>query len=194
MTSNVRFIAATALVVAATPAMAHTGLGPHVHGFVAGFSHPLGGIDHVLAMATVGLWAGMAGGRAAWAWPMAFVTAMAVAAGFGMAGVTPGGLEVGIALSVVMLGVLAAVAMRAPLAVGAAACAAFAVFHGLAHGAEMPANAAGLAYGMGFVAATSLLHALGLALSALGRTVLSPVAVRFAGGGVALAGLTLLAA
>ena len=197
MTSSARILAAAAtaagLVAAATPALAHTGVGPHMHGLAAGLAHPLGGIDHVLAMVAVGLWAGIAGGRAAFAWPAAFVAAMAGAAVLGMAGFALPGLEAGIALSVVALGSLVALGARAPLALGAAACALFAVSHGWAHGAEMPADAAGAAYGMGFVAATAALHATGLGLAVLGRTVVSPLAARMAGGGVALAGLALLA-
>ena len=202
MTSSARILAARILVAtvsaagfaaAATPALAHTGAGAHVHGLAAGLSHPLGGIDHVLAMVAVGLWAGMVGGRAAWAWPAACVAAMAGAALHRMSGFALPGVEAGIALSVVALGSLVALGARAPLALGAAACGLFAVAHGWAHGSEMPADAAGAAYGVGFVAATAALHVLGLGLAAVGRTVVSPLAARVAGGGVALAWLALLA-
>jgi urease accessory protein len=197
MTSSARILAATVsaagLAAAATPALAHTGVQAHMHGLGAGLAHPLGGIDHVLAMVAVGLWAGIAGGRAAFAWPAAFVAAMAGAAVLGMAGFPLPGVEAGIALSVVALGSLVALGARAPLALGAAACALFAVAHGWAHGEEMPADAAGVAYAVGFVAATAALHALGLGLAVVGRTVVSPLAARVAGGGVALAGLALLA-
>lgn len=194
MTFSARLLAAAALAAFATPALAHTGVEPHLHGLGSGFAHPLGGIDHVLAMVAVGLWAGLVGGRAAWAWPAAFVTAMAGAAMLGMAGVALPGVEVAIALSVVALGSLVALGTRAPLALGAAACAVFAVAHGWAHGMEMPADAAGAAYGIGFIAATAALHGAGLALVQLGGRFLSPLAARAAGGGVALAGLALLAA
>jgi len=181
-----------AALVLAAPAWAHTGLEPHVHGFAAGFAHPLGGADHLLAMVAVGLWAGLVGGRAAWAWPLAFVAMMTVAAAAGAAGIALPLTEIGIALSVVVLGAAVALGLRAPVGVGAALCAAFAIFHGHAHGAEMPADAAGLAYGAGFVVATALLHAAGLAL-VFGLARLAPrLAVRAAGAAVAAGGVALL--
>ncbi|MFZ4533038.1 MAG: HupE/UreJ family protein [Alsobacter sp.] len=187
-----RLPVALAALFLATPAWAHTGLEPHVHGFAAGFAHPLGGADHLLAMVAVGLWAGLVGGRAAWAWPLAFVVMMTGAAAAGVAGVALPLTEIGIALSVVVLGAAIALGLRAPVGVGAALCAVFAVFHGHAHGAEMPADAAGLAYGAGFIVATTLLHAAGVAL-AFGLARLAPrLAVRTAGAAVAAGGVALL--
>ncbi len=172
MTSCARLLAAAAIAAIATPAFAHSGGAFHVHGLAQGFLHPFGGIDHVLAMAAVGLWAGVAGGRALWAWPAAFVAAMTAAAGLGMAGLALPFGELGIIFSVVALPVLVVLGRRVPLSLGAAVCALFAVFHGWAHGAEMPADAAGLAYGMGFIAATTLLHAAGMLLSTVARPLL----------------------
>ena len=193
MTPAARLLAIAALAAFATPAFAHTGVAPHTHGLLSGMAHPLGGLDHVLAMVAVGLWAGLVGGRAVWAWPAAFVSAMAVAAIVGMAGLDLPFAEIAIAASVVALGLAVGLGVRAPLVLGAAACGLFAVAHGWAHGAEMPADAAGLAYGVGFVAATAGLHALGLGLAAVSQRHLSPRIARLAGGTVALAGVALLA-
>lgn len=187
-----RLPVALAALFLATPAWAHTGLEPHVHGFASGFAHPLGGADHLLAMVAVGLWAGLVGGRAAWAWPLAFVVMMTGAAAAGVAGVALPLTEIGIALSVVVLGAAIALGLRAPAGVGAALCAVFAIFHGHAHGLEMPADAAGLAYGAGFIVATTLLHAAGIAL-AFGLARLAPrLAVQAAGAAVAAGGVALL--
>jgi urease accessory protein len=191
MTAVIRAaLAATALLVAG-PALAHTGVEPHVHGFSMGFAHPLGGADHLLAMLAVGLWAGLVGGAARWAWPAAFLGTMAVGGALGMAGVGLPLTEVAIGLSVAILGLLVAFGTRAPLAAGAAICSVFALAHGFAHGAEMPADAAGLAYGLGFVVATALIHGAGLGLASAASA--SPKLLRIAGAGVALAGAGLLA-
>ncbi|WP_313530473.1 HupE/UreJ family protein, partial [Shinella sp.] len=147
---------------AASPAFAH--LDPAAHGsFGAGFSHPLTGADHLLAMVAVGLWASLIGGRALWAVPAAFVAAMSIGflaalAGFGLPFVEPA-----IAASVVVIGLLALVALQVPTAVGMAVVGFFALFHGYAHGLEL-GGASGLAFMGGFVAATALLHGAGVAL------------------------------
>ncbi|PSC03490.1 urease accessory protein [Alsobacter soli] len=184
--------AAAILIPLATPALAHTGLEPHMHGFGMGFAHPFSGLDHVIAMTAVGLWGGFVGGAARWAWPAAFIAAMAAAATLGSAGVALPFAETGIALSVAILGLAVACGVRAPIALGAALCAAFAVFHGYAHGAEAPMNAAGLAYGAGFLAATAALHLAGLALATVGKRTGSALSLRLAGGAVLAAGATLL--
>jgi urease accessory protein len=185
-----------ALVSAATlalmsPAAAHTGIG-HIDGFLAGFAHPLMGLDHVLAMVAVGLWAGLIGGRAMWAWPLAFVVFMASSGIAAMAGFKLPMVETGIALSVLVLGAIIALRTTAPVIIGALACALFAVFHGYAHGAELPGSVGAIAYAIGFVMATALLHALGLGAAVLVARKLTPVLTRLAGGGVALAGIALL--
>jgi urease accessory protein len=174
-----------------SPALAHTGAQPHVHGLAAGLWHPVSGLDHLLAMAAVGVWAGLVGGAARWAWPLSFLGAMALAAAASASGHAPPWTEAGVALSVAVLGVAVAWGVRAPVAVGAALCAALAVAHGQAHGAETPTDAAGLAFGLGFIVSTALLHAAGIGLAALMvRT--APLAGRAIGLGVAAAGAALL--
>jgi urease accessory protein len=177
--------------LAAGPALAHTGAGP-VEGLAQGLMHPLTGLDHLLAMVAVGLWAGMTGGRARLAYPAAFIVAMLVAGFWGMSGGALAGAEFGIALSVVILG--AAIALRAspPLAAGALACGIFAVFHGFAHGAEWPQNASVAGYALGFVIATAALHGAGLALAGA-LAARAPILARIAGGGLVLAGMAILA-
>ncbi len=175
----------------AGPALAHTGAGA-VHGFGAGLLHPLTGPDHLLAMVAVGLWAGLTGGRARLAYPLAFVAMMLAAGWWGMSGASLPGVETGIAVSIVILGLAIAFRATPPLAAGAAACAIFAIFHGHAHGAELPAGASGLGYVAGFVVATAGLHAAGLVLAAqLAR--FAPMVARALGGGLVLAGVAILA-
>ncbi len=187
-----------ALVLALAPgiATAHPGA-DHVHGAVFGFLHPLGGIDHVLAMVAVGIFAAQLGGRALWLVPTAFVATMAVAGALGMTGVVLPHVEIGIALSVIALG--AAVALRINVSTVAAAAVAgiFAVFHGYAHGAEMPASLSGIGYGLGFLAATVRLHLVGIGLFMLltrPQHRFNQIAVRALGVIVAFAGAALLAA
>lgn len=179
------------LTGAAAPALAHTGVGA-VEGFAQGLLHPLTGLDHVLAMVAVGLWAGLVGGRARIAYPVAFVAMMALAGAWAMAGGELPGAEIGIAVSIVILGLAIALKASPPLAAGALACGIFAIFHGFAHGAELPENASGFAYAAGFVIATGALHGTGLFLA--GRLAQhAPVLARVAGGGLVLAGVALLA-
>ena len=178
-------------LVIATPALAHPG--HEAGGPVQGFLHPLGGLDHVLAMVAVGLVAARIGGRALLLVPASFLVMMAVGGAAGAAGWSLPHVETGIALSVVVLGAVLALGMVPPMAGAMALVGAFAVFHGFAHGAEMPGAASGLAYGFGFLAATALLHAagLGLGLAVAHRT--TRPALRVAGAALAAAGLGLLA-
>lgn len=159
--SLVRFAAVAAFALAPGLASAHTGLG-HVDGFAHGFAHPLGGLDHVLAMVMVGLFAAQLGGRARWLVPASFLAAMVVGGALGFAGVGVPFVELGIGLSIVVLGGVVAFNLQAGVTVAMALVGFFAVFHGFAHGAEMPESASGLAYGAGFALATALLHAAGL--------------------------------
>jgi urease accessory protein len=186
-------IAALALVP--TAAFAHTGVGDG-HGFVHGFAHPIGGLDHVLAMVTVGLFAWQLGGRALWLVPASFVLAMTAGGVIGMAGIPMPFVELGIAASVLVLGVMVAVGVKAPLAIAMGLVGAFAIFHGHAHGTEMPLDALGAAYAAGFVLATALLHAGGIALGVLiGRIgdAHGRIGFQVSGGLVALAGVAILA-
>jgi urease accessory protein len=187
--------ALAALLLAPTAALAHTGAGA-VHGFAHGFMHPIGGLDHILAMVTVGILASQLGGRALWLVPGAFVLVMAAGGAAGVAGVNLPFVEIGIAASVVVLGAMVALKMKAPVAAAMGLVGFFAIFHGYAHGAEMPSAAAGLTYGLGFMVATALLHVVGIGLGlAAGRIGArhGAAAYRVAGCIIAVAGLGLLA-
>ncbi|MBV9066587.1 MAG: HupE/UreJ family protein, partial [Methylobacteriaceae bacterium] len=144
-------------------AFAHVGLGD-TSGIAHGFMHPLSGADHVLAMVAVGLFAARLGGRALWLVPLSFVAMMVFGGVLGIAGVDLPYVEIAIGLSVVVLGLVVAAQVNPPLAIAMAVVGSFAIFHGHAHGAEMPETASGLAYGAGFVIATALLHAIGICL------------------------------
>ena len=187
--------AVAALFLLPSAALAHTGIG-HTAGFADGFEHPAGGLDHVLAMVLVGILAWQLGGRALYAVPASFVVLMAVGGGLGIAGIEVPFVETGIALSIVVFGAAVAFSVRAPVAAMAALAGLFAVFHGHAHGAEMPADAGGLGYGLGFMLATALLHAAGVGFGfLLGRIAAKQGGrvARAAGGAAALAGLVILA-
>ncbi len=174
-----------------TAAPAHTGVG-EATGFIHGFGHPLGGADHLLAMVAVGLWAAQIGGRALWAVPLTFVGVM-IAGGFlGFNGIPVPFIEGGILLSILLLGVLIAGAFRFPLVYSVLVVGVFAVFHGHAHGAEMPVAAGAVAYTLGFALATAMLHLAGMALGALMQQINLQTVHRFAGGAIALAGIYLV--
>ena len=166
-------------------AHAHTGHGATT-GFAHGLEHPVGGLDHMLAMIAVGILAAQQGKRALWAVPLAFVSVMALGGVLGATGVAVPFVEGGIVVSVLALGVLIAAAMRLPLAVSAAIVGVFALFHGHAHGAEMPHAASGLAYGVGFLLSTILLHAIGIGLGLGAQKITKPQAMRFAGAAIAM--------
>ena len=186
--------AAAAVALLPTAALAHTGHG-EAHGFVHGFSHPLGGLDHVLAMVTVGIFAWQLGGRALWLLPATFVTVMAVGGTSAMAGVPAPFVELGIAASVIVLGAIVALSVKAPVAIAMGIVGAFALFHGHAHGTEMPLDTSGFGYATGFMLATALLHAAGIAAGFLiGRVAdgYGRLAYRAAGSAVALAGVAIL--
>jgi urease accessory protein len=172
------------------PAFAHAP-GAAGAGLAAGFAHPLLGLDHVMAMIAVGLWASQLGGRALWLVPASFVTAMAAGAALAAVTTLPA-VELGIVGSVVVLGALVACAARLPGAAGATMVGLFALFHGHAHGAEMPdAGSAGL-FALGFIAATALLHGVGLVAGLYWRRAANGWLVRAGGAAVAATGLMLL--
>ena len=147
-------------------ALAHPGHGEAM-GLAAGFAHPLGGLDHVAAMVAVGLIAALRGGRALWLLPLVFLAMMALGAGAGMLRLPLPFAEAGILASLVAFGLLTVFGRGLPLALLAGLLGAFAVFHGHAHGVEMPETASGLRYSLGFLGATALLHAAGLGLGLL---------------------------
>jgi len=153
------------LVLAAGPAIAHVGHGSTTS-FTAGLGHPLSGLDHVTVMVMVGLWAGLKGGRALWVWPAVFVGVMLVGGVVGMEGVPVPFVEPGILASVVALGLLVALAVDLPVAVGAAILAVFALFHGHAHGSEVADTLNGVEYMAGFALATAALHLAGIGFAA----------------------------
>ena len=188
-------ISFAALLLASSSAFAHTGIGD-ANGFAHGFVHPIGGIDHVLVMVAVGLFAVHLGGRALWAVPLSFVTMMIVGGAAATAGLELPFVETGVGLSVVALGAAVAFGLHLPTAIAMAVVGLFAIFHGHAHGAEMPASTSGFEYGAGFVIATATLHAcgisLGLLLGKLGETRGARIS-RAAGGAMALAGVAILA-
>lgn len=181
--------AAWAAAMAAVPdmAFAHSGAGD-VHGFLHGFAHPVGGLDHVLAMVAVGLLAARLGGRSLFLVPASFVLMMIAGAGWALAGHGLSFVEAGIALSVVALGLALAVGRSLPGGIAAALAGVFAVFHGYAHGAEIPADISGVSYGAGFTLATVLLHLAGIALAlGVGRLADGRI-LRLGGAAIAVAG------
>lgn len=171
-------------------ALAHTGTGQST-GFSAGFIHPAGGTDHLLAMLAVGLWAAQMGGRAAWAVPGTFVSMMIAGGVLGMSGVHMPYMEAGIVVSVLVLGVLIAGAFKLPLVISGMVVGIFAVFHGHAHGAEMPIAVGAVSYSAGFALATALLHAAGILAGTGLRKLNIEKITRFAGGAIALGGIYL---
>ncbi len=152
------------ICLALVPAVASAHPGHESADLAHGFMHPLGGIDHIIAMLAVGLLAARLGGRALWLVPASFVAAMTVAGVAASTGAALPYVETGIAVSVVVLGAIAVFGVAMPIAAAMGLVAFFAVFHGYAHGLEMPETASGLAYGAGFVAATTVLHGIGIGL------------------------------
>jgi len=182
-------ISAVVLMAAILPAEAHVGVGA-TSSFGAGFAHPLSGLDHMTVMIAVGLWAALKGGRAIWAWPLAFIGVMLAGGLLGMLHVPVPFVEPGILASVVALGLLVALAVELPVSAGVAIIGLFALLHGHAHGTEVPENASGIEYMAGFAVATALLHVAGIA-AALGSGLKFRGAVRAAGAACAAIGVGL---
>ncbi len=184
-----------ALMLLATSSVvhAHTSGLPHMD-FATGLGHPFSGLDHILAMVAVGLWAAQRGGRALWLVPLTFVLTMAAGGALGFLGIQLPMVELGIAGSVVVLGVLVALASRLPLAVSMALVGLFALFHGYAHGAEMAAESSVLWYGLGFMLATAMLHAIGIGIALVAGRGVPARLVRVGGAAIAASGMLLLAA
>lgn len=176
-----------ALLIAA----AHIQAGEAV-GLLTGFRHPVSGLDHVLAMIAVGLWGAQLGPPAVWILPVTFPMVMALGGTLGLMGLALPGVEVGIAISAMVLGILVLAEARPPLAVAALVVGFFAIFHGHAHGTELPEGESGLLYSIGFVVATGCLHAVGIALGLLHRRSSGRTALRAVGAVVALAGIGFL--
>jgi urease accessory protein len=183
-------LAALAILFAA-PAEAHT-TDNVTGGLVSGFLHPILGFDHLVAMIAVGLWGAFLGMPAIWLLPVVFPAVMAVGGAIGIAGLPLPGVEALVAGSAIVLGGCVALAWRAPIWIAAFLVGAFAIFHGHAHGNELPQAADPLAYAIGFVIATGALHLCGIALGVLSRYPWGEYALRACGGAIAAIGLAFL--
>ena len=184
-------LAAIVLLLAATPVWAHEQSG-QAAGFLTGLQHPVSGLDHVLAMISVGLWGAQLGNPAVWLLPVIFPVVMACGGFLGLVGVPLPGTEVGIAVSAILLGLVVALEARPPLWVAAGLVGFFGVFHGHAHGTELPAGENALLYSVGFVIATGCLHGVGIGLGVAHRWSMGRVVLRVAGATVAAAGVYFL--
>ena len=183
-----RVVAAALFLAFALPVHAHVERADAA-GILAGVSHPLSGLDHVLAMIAVGLWGAQLGRPAVWLLPVTFPMAMAFGGMLGLLGFRVPGVELGIAMSAIALGAVVATEARPPLPAAAVLVGTFAVFHGHAHGTELPPGANGLLYSLGFVASTGCLHAVGIAIGTVHRFRGGRPALRVAGAVIACTGL-----
>ncbi|MFI5381947.1 MAG: HupE/UreJ family protein [Tepidisphaerales bacterium] len=174
-----------------TRALAHTQNGEAI-GLLSGLRHPVSGLDHILAMVAVGLWGAQLGRPAVWLLPVTFPMVMAFGGMLGLMGFALPGIEIGIAVSAIILGVMVGCEARLPLWVAAVVVGIFAIFHGHAHGAELPQGADALLYSIGFVVATGSLHAAGIGIGLIHRWPVGKVTLRVAGVAVALAGVCFL--
>jgi urease accessory protein len=174
-----------------TPVWAHTEKG-QAAGFLTGLHHPISGLDHVLAMVAVGLWGAQLGPPAIWLLPVTFPMVMAFGGFLGLLGVPIPGVELGIAASAILLGTMVAWEVRPPLWLAATLVGFFAIFHGHAHGTELPAGESGLLYSVGFVIATGCLHATGISIGLIHRWSWGRIALRAAGAAVAAGGACFL--
>jgi len=179
------------LLLMSHTASAHSEAG-NVGGFVSGFRHPLTGLDHIVAMVAVGLWGAYLGAPAMWLLPVVFPVVMAFGGALGVLGVPLPGVEKCIALSGILLGLAVGVAARPKIWIAAVLVGFFAIFHGHAHGTELPSSANPITYAIGFVVATGLLHLSGIAFGLLVRWPWGRVAVRAAGFAIALIGFGFL--
>lgn len=184
--SFVKIVAVVCLLGASSAALAHPGHG--ASGFAAGLAHPFLGLDHLLAMVAVGVWAAQGGGRRVWLLPAVFMSMLAVGAGLALQWQALPLLETAIAVSVLALGFIIALALRLPASVAGAVTALFGLVHGYAHGLELPDSVARLAYALGFLAATAALHLAGIACGVAARQQHALVAARIAGAAIAVSG------
>ena len=179
------------LLLLVTTASAHTEKGA-AGGFISGFLHPITGLDHIVAMVAVGLWGAFLGKKAMWALPVIFPMVMALGGALGILGVPLPYVEIGIALSGVVLGLMVAFAVRPPLWVAGVLVGIFAIFHGHAHGTELPNAASPLTFAIGFVISTGLLHLAGIAFGLLTKWPWGMAVVRAGGALIALTGFLFL--
>jgi len=174
-----------------SPAQAHIEQG-QATGFLTGLEHPWSGLDHILAMIAVGLWGAQLGVPAIWILPITFPMMMSIGAFMGLVGVAVPGIEIGIALSAIVLGIMVLGEIRPKLAVAALLVGIFAIFHGHAHGTELPEGQSGLLYSMGFVIATGVLHGVGITIGVIHRWPVGKILLRGAGACIALMGTVFL--
>ena len=179
------------LVLVPSSAFAHVERG-QATGFITGLQHPWSGLDHVLAMVAVGLWGVQLGNPALWLLPVTFPMVMSLGALMGLLGLPLPGIEIGIALSAILLGAMVFGEVRPKLAIAAILVGFFAIFHGHAHGTELPPGQSGLLYSMGFVMATGILHGLGITIGLIHRWPAGQLALRGAGAFIALMGVMFL--
>jgi urease accessory protein len=180
--------AAIAVILSPRPAYAHIGVSP-AHDLLHGLQHPFTGLDHLLAMFAVGLWAAQRGGRALWLVPLTFASVMAVGTILGMAGVSIPFVEPGIAVSVLTLGIFVASAMSLPLSISAAVVGLFALLHGYAHGAEIATSTSAVTYAFGFILATIFLHLTGISVGLVMQRMHFSRIVQYAGAAIAVCGV-----
>ena len=176
------------LLLYSQAAQAHVNKGEAVS-FLSGLKHPISGLDHVVAMIAVGHWGAQLGAPAVWVLPVAFPMVMAMGGMLGLLGVPLPGMEIGIAASAILLGTAVMMELRPPLALAAALVGFFAIFHGYAHGSELPAGESGLLYSIGFVMATGCLHATGISIGLVHRWSWGQHALCVVGAAIALAGI-----
>jgi len=173
-------------------AFAHVGQGDVSGGFIAGLEHPVMGLDHVVAMVAVGIWGAQLRAPAIWVLPVTFPLVMSFGGILGGLGVPIPGIEIGIAVSAIVLGAMVAFAARPPLWIAGVIVGVFAIFHGYAHGAELPESANAISYAMGFVMATGGLHALGILIGVINKWPAGEKCLRAGGVLIALCGVYFL--
>jgi len=182
-------IAAASVCLFASSALAHTGQGDAARGFAAGLLHPITGFDHLLAMLAVGMWGAQLGMPAIWVLPVAFPLVMAVGGALGIVGVPLPGVEPAIVLSVLLLGGAVAIGRKPPIVLAAALVAFFAIFHGYAHGRELPEAASAMAFSAGFVLATGCIHLTGIGIGFVTKLPHGDSLLRAGGAAIAMAGI-----
>lgn len=187
----VTLVAGLILATSVTPALSHVQDG-QAQGLVSGLLHPISGLDHVVAMVAVGIWGAQLGPPAIWLLPVVFPLVMAFGGFLGLVGVAVPGVEYGIAASALLLGIMVAFEARLALWAAAAIVGIFAVFHGHAHGTELPPGQSGLMYSIGFVVATGCLHGIGILLGLLNGLPAGKTVLRASGAGVAATGAVIL--
>ena len=191
MKTKMQLPLAVALALMAAPAEAHVRQG-EANGFLSGLAHPVSGLDHIIAMVAVGLWGAQLGAPAIWLLPVTFPMVMAFGGFLGLIGIPLPEVEIGIALSGVLLGAAVLLEFKAPLWLAAALVGIFGLYHGHAHGAELPPGEDGLLYSLGFVLATGALHAAGIAIGTVHRWDWGRLVLRLAGAGISLCGAAFL--